>query len=60
MPTWVDYLRHNYRAIKADAEVNKHLSRLNCAPDGIRIHRMIEWQTIPQADEVYLKLSTEQ
>ncbi|MBA9083013.1 MFS family permease [Bartonella chomelii] len=60
MPTWVDYLRHNYRAIKADAEVNKHLDRLNCAPDGIRVHRMIEWQTIPQADEVYLKFSTEQ
>ncbi|WP_336278801.1 MFS transporter [Bartonella sp. CB175] len=57
MPTWVDYLRHNHRRTKADAEVNKHLHRLNCDPNGIRVHRMIERQTIPQVNEMHLKPS---
>ncbi|WP_455476492.1 MFS transporter [Bartonella sp. B17] len=59
MPTWVDYLRHNHRRTKADAEVNKHLRRLNYAPNGIRIHRMIERQTIPQVNEMHLKPSAD-
>lgn len=57
MPTWVDYLRHNYRRTKADAEVNKHLDRLNRASSGIRVRRMIERQTIPNANEMHVKLS---
>ncbi len=60
MPTWVDYLRHNHRRIKADAEVNKLLRHLNCAPNGIRVHRMIERQTIPYASEMHLKPSADQ
>ncbi|WP_413154281.1 MFS transporter [Bartonella sp. cb54] len=59
MPTWVDYLRHNHRRTKADAEVNKHLRRLNYAPNGIRVHRMIERQTIPQVNEMHLKPSAD-
>ncbi len=59
MPTWVDYLRHNHRRTKADAEVNKRLRHLNCAPNGIRVHRMIERQTIPQANEMLLKASSD-
>ncbi|WP_455482088.1 MFS transporter [Bartonella sp. B35(2025)] len=58
MPTWVDYLRHNHRRTKADAEVNKRLHHLNCAPNGIRVHRMIERQTIPQVNEMHLKSSS--
>ncbi|WP_455475067.1 MFS transporter [Bartonella sp. B30(2025)] len=57
MPTWVDYLRHNHRRTKADAEVNKHLHRLNYAPNGIKVHRMIERQTIPHVNEMHLKSS---
>lgn len=57
MPTWVDYLRHNHRRTKADAEVNERLSKLNKAPEGIRVHRMIERQTVPQANEMHLKHS---
>lgn len=49
MSTWVDYLRHNHRRTKADAEVNKRLRHLNCSPNGIRVHRMIERQTIPKS-----------
>ncbi|MCZ2328053.1 MFS transporter [Bartonella sp. F02] len=60
MPTWVDYLRHNHRRTKADAEVNKHLNRLNRAPDGIRVHRMIERQTIPQVGDMHVKSSVTQ
>ncbi|WP_019219946.1 MFS transporter [Bartonella florencae] len=60
MPTWVDYLRHNHRRTKADAEVNKLLRHLNRAPNGIRVHRMIERQTIPQANEMLLKSSADQ
>ncbi|MBX4335463.1 MFS transporter [Bartonella raoultii] len=60
MPTWVDYLRHNHRRIKADAEVNKILRHLNRMPNGIRVHRMIERQTIPHASEMHLKPSAEQ
>ncbi|WP_336294480.1 MFS transporter [Bartonella sp. CB169] len=60
MPTWVDYLRHNHRRIKADAEVNRLLRRLNRMPNGIRVHRMIERQTIPHVNEMHLKSSTDQ
>lgn len=60
MPTWVDYLRHNYRRIQADAEVNKHLKRLNCAPNGIKVRRMIERQKVPHAKEMHLKPSIDQ
>lgn len=42
MPIWIDYLRHNQRSTKADIEVNKCLRHLNCAPNGIRVYRMIE------------------
>ncbi|WP_455478786.1 MFS transporter [Bartonella sp. B10] len=59
MPTWVDYLRHNHRRTKADAEVNRHLQNLNYAPNGIRVHRMIERQTIPQINEMHLKSSSD-
>ncbi|WP_455479581.1 MFS transporter [Bartonella sp. B23] len=60
MPTWVDYLRHNRRRIKADAEVNKLLHNLNRAPNGIKVRRMIERQTIPNVSEMHLKPSTDQ
>ncbi|MFT4346798.1 MFS transporter [Bartonella ancashensis] len=60
VPTWVDYLRHNHRCTKADAEVNKCLNRLNRSLNGIEVRRMIERQTIPQVGEMHLKSSADQ
>ncbi|AQX27447.1 MULTISPECIES: MFS transporter [unclassified Bartonella] len=60
MSTWVDYLRHNRRRTKADIEVNKHLDKLNRISNGIKVHYMIKWQTVPKINEMRLKLSNNQ
>ncbi|MBB4076435.1 hypothetical protein GGR08_000735 [Bartonella fuyuanensis] len=59
MSTWIDYLRHNHRRTKADAEVNQRLRYLNCASNGIRVHRVIARQTIPKSNEMLLKVSSD-
>lgn len=59
MPTWVEYLRHNHRHIQADLEIISVLRSLNRGCEMPRIHRMIERQTVPQADEMHLKLPPE-
>lgn len=55
MPTWVDYLRHNHRRMQDDVELIDKLRQLNRAPEGVRIHRMIERNTVPHVDEMHLK-----
>lgn len=40
-PTWVDYLRHNSRRTKADAEVSDRLFALNRGPDTPRVSRRL-------------------
>jgi len=55
MPTWVDYLRHNQRSTKDDMRVIAVLDRLNEGKAPPHVRRMIERQTVPQADELRLK-----
>ena len=43
LPTWVDYIRHNNRLTRDDAEVPERLARLHQG-DGPVVHRMIERQ----------------
>ena len=57
--TWVEYLRHNERRKKADAEVTERLMKLHSGPPGPRVHRMIERQTVPLQDDMPLKVSPE-
>ena len=57
MPTWVDYLRHNRRRTKADADVTEKLRQLSQIPEGLRVHRMIERHTVPEADQIQVKHS---
>jgi len=54
-PTWVEYLRHNHRRTKADAEVTRTLHGLLRSGTKPRIHRMIERQTVPRTDDMPLK-----
>jgi MFS family permease len=58
-PTWVEYLRHNHRRTKADAEVTRTLQGLHKGPAKPRIHRMIERQTVPRTDDMPLKNAPE-
>ncbi|MDI6835035.1 MAG: MFS transporter, partial [Rhizobiaceae bacterium] len=52
-PTWVDYVRHNQRRTKADAETSDRLLALHRGTSKPRVHRMIERQGIPPADDVF-------
>ena len=55
VPTWVDYLRHNLRRTKADAE-NIELIRALHRGDGMpKVRRMIERQTVPLRDDTPLR-----
>lgn len=55
VPTWVEYIRHNERRTQADAEVTERLRELHKGPEGPRVHRMIERQTVPLDDDLPLK-----
>lgn len=57
MPTWVDYLRHNRRRTKADADVTEKLRQLSRIPEGLKVHRMIERHTVPLANQIHIKHS---
>ncbi|WP_377291600.1 MFS transporter [Rhizobium sp. SG2393] len=46
VPTWVEYVRHNMRRTKADAENGDRLRALHSGEEPPRVHRMIERQTI--------------
>jgi MFS family permease len=52
-PTWVDYVRHNKRRTKADAENYERLRALHQGPGAPEVRRMIERQVIPLADDVF-------
>ncbi len=51
VPTWTEYIRHNQRRTKADADNFDRLLELN---GGRRphVHRMIERQTVPTHDDM--------
>lgn len=53
VPTWVDYVRHNQRRTKADAEITDRLRELHRGATPPKVHRMIERQAIPPADDVF-------
>jgi len=44
-PTWLDYIRHNNRLTKEDAEIPERLRALHRGPGQPRVQRMIERQT---------------
>lgn len=52
-PTWMDYVRHNHRRTKADAENFDRLGTLHRGANRPRVHRMIERQTIPPDGDVF-------
>jgi MFS family permease len=53
VPTWVDYVRHNHRRTKADAEITDRLLELHRGASPPHVHRMIERQAIPPSDDVF-------
>jgi MFS family permease len=59
VPTWVDYVRHNLRRTKADAENLQSLRALHRGEGPPHVHRMIERQTVPQVDDMPLRESPE-
>jgi len=44
-PTWLDYIRHNQRVTKADAQNSQRIRALHRGDAPPRVHRMIERQT---------------
>jgi len=52
-PTWVDYVRHNIRRTKADAENYQRLRGLHQGALPPMVQRMIERQVIPAAGDVF-------
>jgi hypothetical protein len=55
VPTWADYIRHNQRRTKADADNADSLRALHRGESGPRVHRMIERQTVPLHEDLPLK-----
>lgn len=55
VPTWDDYIRHNMRRTKADAEVSDRLLRLHRGDGPPRVHRMIERHSATSHQDVPLK-----
>ena len=53
VPTWVDYIRHNNRLTREDAEIPARIRALHRGPGAPVIRRMIERQTTarPGADD---------
>ncbi|MET3927953.1 MFS transporter [Devosia sp. 2618] len=55
VPTWIDYVRHNLRRTKADADNTEQLRALHRGDGPPLVHRMIERQTVPLDDDTPLK-----
>ena len=55
VPTWVDYVRHNMRRTKADAENIEALRAMHRGEGLPLVHRMIERQTVPLDDDTPLR-----
>lgn len=52
VPTWVEYIRHNQRRTESDLEVTDRLRGLHKGPFPLRVHRMIERQTVSPHDDM--------
>jgi MFS family permease len=59
VPTWIDYVRHNMRRTKADADNIDQLRALHRGEGNPMVHRMIERQTVPLNDTTPLRDSPE-
>ncbi|WP_323014574.1 MFS transporter [Devosia sp.] len=55
VPTWVDYVRHNLRRTKADADNSEQLRALHRGSEPPQVHRMIERLTVPVNDDMPLR-----
>jgi MFS family permease len=55
VPTWADYLRHNQRRTRMDADVTERLIALNRRATKPQVRRMIERETVPQTDDMMMK-----
>jgi hypothetical protein len=55
VPTWGEYVRHNERRTKADADLSTRLEDLHCGSGSPNVHRMIERQTVPLHDDMQQK-----
>ncbi|SEQ04447.1 Predicted arabinose efflux permease, MFS family [Devosia sp. YR412] len=55
VPTWIDYVRHNLRRTKADADNTEQLRALHRGDNPPLVHRMIERQTVPLSDDTPLR-----
>ena len=60
VPTWVEYIRHNQRRTQSDAEVTEKLLALHKGPTPLRVHRMIERQTVTPLDDMPRVIRDEQ
>lgn len=52
VPTWAEYIRHNQRRTRADADNYLRLLELHTGPDRPRIHRMIERRAVTTHDDL--------
>ncbi|WP_127752753.1 MFS transporter [Devosia sp. 1566] len=52
VPTWIDYVRHNMRRTKADADNLEKLRALHRGENPPLVHRLIERQTVPLTDDM--------
>jgi len=59
VPTWVDYVRHNLRRTRADAENFERIRALHRGDTPPHVHRMIERQTVPVDDDTPLRSGPE-
>jgi len=53
--TWTEYVRHNLRRTKADADSVDRLRALHRGSGRPRVHRMIERPTVPKHDDMPLR-----
>lgn len=52
VPTWVEYIRHNQRRTRSDAENYDRLLKLHRGPGRPRVHRMIERAAVTAHDDM--------
>ena len=53
-PTWIDYVRHNLRRTKSDAETTVALRALHQGEGDPLVHRMIERHSVGPQDDIPL------
>ncbi|WEK05268.1 MAG: MFS transporter [Candidatus Devosia phytovorans] len=59
VPTWIDYVRHNLRRTKADADNIEQLRALHRGAELPQARRFIERQTVPLDDDTPLRETPE-